>query len=49
MFIGVVPSIKLEPAVPPYLVNRYCAVAPTILAGQIDPVLFEALYVSYRL
>ncbi|XP_010270885.1 PREDICTED: mannose-P-dolichol utilization defect 1 protein homolog 2 isoform X2 [Nelumbo nucifera] len=22
----------------------YCAVAPTILAGQIDPVLFEALY-----
>ena len=25
---------------------RYCAVAPTILAGQIDPILFEALYVS---
>lgn len=25
---------------------RYCAVAPTVLAGQIDPVLFEALYVS---
>lgn len=25
---------------------RYCAIAPTILAGQIDPVLFEALYVS---
>ncbi|MBA0659205.1 hypothetical protein Goklo_011359 [Gossypium klotzschianum] len=24
----------------------YCAVAPTILAGQIDPILFEALYVS---
>lgn len=24
----------------------YCAVAPTILAGQIDPVLFEALYAS---
>ncbi|KAJ8561370.1 hypothetical protein K7X08_027560 [Anisodus acutangulus] len=24
----------------------YCAVAPTILAGQIDPVLFEALYTS---
>ncbi|KAG2666275.1 hypothetical protein I3760_15G050400 [Carya illinoinensis] len=24
----------------------YCAVAPTILAGRIDPVLFEALYVS---
>ena len=24
----------------------YCAVAPTILAGQIDPFLFEALYVS---
>ncbi|XP_059649154.1 mannose-P-dolichol utilization defect 1 protein homolog 2-like isoform X2 [Cornus florida] len=22
----------------------YCAVAPTILAGQIDPILFEALY-----
>jgi len=28
------------------LVFRYCAVAPTILAGQIDPFLFEALYVS---
>ena len=28
------------------LVFRYCAVAPTILAGQIDPLLFEALYVS---
>uniref|UniRef100_A0A2P2JFI0 Uncharacterized protein n=1 Tax=Rhizophora mucronata TaxID=61149 RepID=A0A2P2JFI0_RHIMU len=25
---------------------RYCAVAPTVLAGQIDPLLFEALYVS---
>lgn len=25
---------------------RYCAVAPTILAGQINPLLFEALYVS---
>jgi len=25
---------------------RYCALAPTILAGQINPVLFEALYVS---
>lgn len=24
----------------------YCGVAPTILAGQIDPVLFEALYAS---
>ncbi|KAG4934353.1 Mannose-P-dolichol utilization defect 1 protein like 2 [Glycine soja] len=24
----------------------YCAVAPTILAGQIDPLLFEALYAS---
>ncbi|KAJ4963378.1 hypothetical protein NE237_023317 [Protea cynaroides] len=24
----------------------YCAIAPTILAGQIDPVLFEALYAS---
>ncbi|KAI4342619.1 hypothetical protein MLD38_027225 [Melastoma candidum] len=24
----------------------YCAVAPTILAGQIEPVLFEALYAS---
>ncbi|KAF7817469.1 mannose-P-dolichol utilization defect 1 protein-like protein 2 [Senna tora] len=24
----------------------YCAVAPTILAGQINPLLFEALYVS---
>ncbi|XP_030925085.1 mannose-P-dolichol utilization defect 1 protein homolog 2-like [Quercus lobata] len=24
----------------------YCAVAPTILAGQIDPILFEALYVT---
>ncbi|KAG8632654.1 hypothetical protein MANES_18G041200v8 [Manihot esculenta] len=24
----------------------YCAVAPTILAGQIDPFLFEALYAS---
>ncbi|KAK9112677.1 hypothetical protein Scep_020196 [Stephania cephalantha] len=24
----------------------YCAVAPTILAGQIDPTLFEALYAS---
>ncbi|KAF5468210.1 hypothetical protein F2P56_012383 [Juglans regia] len=24
----------------------YCAVAPTILAGQINPVLFEALYAS---
>ncbi|GAB4852248.1 hypothetical protein Ancab_016440 [Ancistrocladus abbreviatus] len=24
----------------------YCAVAPTILAGQIDPMLFEALYAS---
>lgn len=24
----------------------YCAVAPTVLAGQIDPVLFEALYAS---
>ncbi|KAL0017451.1 hypothetical protein SO802_004520 [Lithocarpus litseifolius] len=24
----------------------YCAVAPTILAGQIDPILFEALYAS---
>lgn len=24
----------------------YCAVAPTILAGRIDPVLFEALYAS---
>ncbi|PIA56594.1 hypothetical protein AQUCO_00700737v1 [Aquilegia coerulea] len=24
----------------------YCALAPTILAGQIDPVLFEALYAS---
>ncbi|AES59380.1 mannose-P-dolichol utilization defect 1 protein homolog 2 [Medicago truncatula] len=24
----------------------YCAVAPTILAGKIDPVLFEALYAS---
>lgn len=25
---------------------RYCAVAPTVLAGRVDPVLFEALYVS---
>ncbi|KAA8528498.1 hypothetical protein F0562_035853 [Nyssa sinensis] len=24
----------------------YCAIAPTILAGQIDPIVFEALYVS---
>ncbi|KAJ9674330.1 hypothetical protein PVL29_023718 [Vitis rotundifolia] len=24
----------------------YCAVAPTVLAGQVDPVLFEALYAS---
>lgn len=24
----------------------YCAVAPTIIAGQIDPMLFEALYAS---
>ncbi|XP_072983256.1 mannose-P-dolichol utilization defect 1 protein homolog 2 [Typha latifolia] len=24
----------------------YCAVAPTVLSGQIDPVLFEALYAS---
>ncbi|XP_042508433.1 mannose-P-dolichol utilization defect 1 protein homolog 2 [Macadamia integrifolia] len=24
----------------------YCGIAPTILAGQIDPVLFEALYAS---
>uniref|UniRef100_A0A2P2KP69 Uncharacterized protein n=1 Tax=Rhizophora mucronata TaxID=61149 RepID=A0A2P2KP69_RHIMU len=24
----------------------YCAIAPTVLAGQIDPLLFEALYVS---
>uniref|UniRef100_A0A5B7AJI5 Mannose-P-dolichol utilization defect 1 protein homolog n=1 Tax=Davidia involucrata TaxID=16924 RepID=A0A5B7AJI5_DAVIN len=24
----------------------YCAMAPTILAGQIDPILFEALYAS---
>ncbi|MBA0837027.1 hypothetical protein Goarm_009212 [Gossypium armourianum] len=24
----------------------YCAVAPTILAGRIDPILFEALYAS---
>ncbi|CAK9144202.1 unnamed protein product [Ilex paraguariensis] len=24
----------------------YCGVAPTILAGQIDPILFEALYAS---
>ncbi|EEF52353.1 mannose-P-dolichol utilization defect 1 protein homolog 2 [Ricinus communis] len=24
----------------------YCAVAPTVLGGQIDPVLFEALYAS---
>ncbi|KAK1294287.1 hypothetical protein QJS10_CPA16g01210 [Acorus calamus] len=24
----------------------YCAIAPTILAGQIDPTLFEALYAS---
>ncbi|XP_044510878.1 mannose-P-dolichol utilization defect 1 protein homolog 2-like [Mangifera indica] len=24
----------------------YCAIAPTVLAGQIDPVLFEALYAS---
>ncbi|RZC54936.1 hypothetical protein C5167_013807 [Papaver somniferum] len=24
----------------------YCALAPTILAGQVDPVLFEALYAS---
>ncbi|KAL6982949.1 hypothetical protein U1Q18_016358 [Sarracenia purpurea var. burkii] len=24
----------------------YCAVAPTILAGQIEPILFEALYAS---
>jgi hypothetical protein len=29
-----------------WLCFRYCAIAPTILAGQIDPVLFEALYVS---
>lgn len=28
------------------MIFRYCAVAPTVLAGQIDPVLFEALYVS---
>ncbi|CAL5383775.1 unnamed protein product [Camellia sinensis] len=26
------------------LIQGYCAVAPTILAGQIDPILFEALY-----
>uniref|UniRef100_A0A2P2KP82 Mannose-P-dolichol utilization defect 1 protein homolog n=1 Tax=Rhizophora mucronata TaxID=61149 RepID=A0A2P2KP82_RHIMU len=24
----------------------YCAIAPTVLAGQIDPLLFEALYAS---
>ncbi|XP_022768714.1 mannose-P-dolichol utilization defect 1 protein homolog 2 isoform X1 [Durio zibethinus] len=24
----------------------YCAVAPTVLSGQIDPILFEALYAS---
>ncbi|XWS25568.1 hypothetical protein CRYUN_Cryun27aG0079400 [Craigia yunnanensis] len=24
----------------------YCAIAPTVLAGQIDPILFEALYAS---
>ncbi|CAL5385360.1 unnamed protein product [Camellia sinensis] len=28
------------------LIQGYCAVAPTILAGQIDPILFEALYAS---
>ncbi|KAK7376931.1 hypothetical protein VNO80_02351 [Phaseolus coccineus] len=27
----------------------YCALAPTILAGQIDPFLFEALYASQHL
>lgn len=25
---------------------RYCGIAPTILAGRMDPLLFEALYVS---
>lgn len=28
------------------MIFSYCAVAPTVLAGQVDPVLFEALYVS---
>ncbi|CAL5206051.1 unnamed protein product [Lathyrus oleraceus] len=27
----------------------YCAVAPTVLAGKIDPILFEALYASQHL
>lgn len=49
VLIGVIPSMKFKSAVPPYLMNRYCAVAPTVLAGQINPVLFEALYVSYSL
>ncbi|XP_042453640.1 mannose-P-dolichol utilization defect 1 protein homolog 2-like isoform X2 [Zingiber officinale] len=26
----------------------YCAIAPTIIAGQIDPFLFEALYASHH-
>ncbi|RZC48489.1 hypothetical protein C5167_016912, partial [Papaver somniferum] len=28
------------------LALAYCALAPTVLAGQVDPVLFEALYAS---
>lgn len=46
MLLGVIPFLEFESAVLPDMVNRYCAVAPTVLAGQIDPVLFEALYVS---
>eukprot|EP00252_Welwitschia_mirabilis_P013826 TRINITY_DN304_c0_g1_i1.p1 TRINITY_DN304_c0_g1~~TRINITY_DN304_c0_g1_i1.p1 ORF type:complete len:238 (-),score=29.07 TRINITY_DN304_c0_g1_i1:553-1266(-) len=37
------------PRLGPWIVLKsaiYCAIAPTILAGQISPVLFEALYAS---
>lgn len=30
------------------LSSRYFALAPTILSGKVDPVLFEALYVSIK-
>jgi len=45
-FINILSDYNVEPAFPKQRSLRYCGLAPTVLAGKIDPALFEVLYVS---
>lgn len=40
--------VFILPAFPKQWLFRYCGLAPTVLAGKIDPGLFEILYVSRK-